>query len=793
MDQKSIALLEFPKVRHQLVDFASFPASKDLAAELHPSRDSKIVSKALRETTEACSLLGAEPILVESTDRDVRNVLARADRGVRLDPVELLDVKMTLQVAQRVKSTLRQHQDSTPLLATRTGQINPCQQLQDAIQRSVGDNAEVLDTSSRALGRIRGSLRAIRRRLVAACNRLTGGAQRSLLQEPQVTIRSQRYVVPVKYENRLKFAGIVHDQSASGATVFMEPLELVDLNNHWRQVQVDEQKEVDRVLLRLSALVTEHRHAISQAVLILAAVDFSLAKARYAVAINAVCPNITEATWLRLVDARHPLLGRSAIPLSAELGLMDSTSTAYHWGLVITGPNTGGKTVSLKTIGLLSQMVQAGLYVPVGEGSAFPVWDDILVDIGDEQSLEQSLSTFSSHMTGIVRILEHATRRTLVLLDEIGVGTDPEEGSALAHAILSDLAGRHICTVVTTHYADLKAYAAEHPRLCNGNMEFNLNSLRPTFRFRMGLPGPSYGLAVAEQLGLPDRVLREARESINPETRQVQDLLESIESGWRDAHEARQAATDSRNAALQLQADLKERLDQFKDERKRLLDHARAEAEDVLNDARRALHRVLHAVTEKTPLKHEQVTVADRAITAAASRVTTLSGITLDRRETPVFISGDWVRVPRLNTSGQVISMTTDQSEADVQLGSLRTRILVADLVHTTKRGDGASRSTGMFVESSTLPRSHSPSVRMPSVEHDVRGRRVSVALSELERYLDDAHRSNMSLVRIVHGKGTGALREAIRDWLSEHPLVREINPAYLLHGGDGATEVHLV
>ncbi len=786
MNEKSLAVLEFPKVREQLVSRAAFAVSKELAGALRPSADHRIVAAALRETSEAGALLEAQPAFGVGGARDIRVVVDRAARGARLEPAELLDVLMTLQSAQRVQATLCQLRALAPLLAKRAAPIEPCVAVQEAIGRSIAENGEVLDAASSALGRIRATVRTAHGRLQAAGNSLIAGPLCSLLQEPLVTMRAGRYVVPVKQEYRTTFRGIIHDQSASGATVFMEPLELVDLNNQWRQAQIEEQQEIERILLYLSGLVAERQDEIVQAVMILAAIDLALAKARYAAALSATCPKLATDYRLDLAEARHPLLTGSVVPMSARLG---GAAADGCWALVITGPNTGGKTVALKTMGLLSLMAQAGLHIPAEAGSVVAVWDDIFADIGDEQSIEQSLSTFSSHMTNIVQITRTATPRCLVLLDEIGVGTDPQEGSALARAVLSDLVARRICTVVTTHYSDLKAYAAAQPQVCNANVEFDADALRPTYRFHMGLPGRSYGLTIAAQLGLPDGVLDEARALLDPETMQVDDLLASIQRERAAALAARAAATAEQQAAGELRADLTERLARIEDEREQVLAAAQTEADGVLEAARRALRRAERAAPKTTPAAREQAMAVGREVAEVAARAVALPARRVAPAEPAVLTVGDRVRVRRLNTVGRILSPPTDRGEVEVQLGTLRTRLPVTDLMPT---GGSDSQREAPAVPSPAAVQVRLPAAPPVTMEYDVRGRRVPAALAEIERYLDDAHRSDMSLVRIIHGRGTGALREAIRDWLGDHPLVSDFAPADPANGGDGATVVHL-
>ncbi|HEX2185451.1 MAG TPA: endonuclease MutS2, partial [Chloroflexota bacterium] len=497
-----MTVLEFPKIRERLAERTAFAASRELALSLEPSSGRRAVVQGLQETTEARLLLELQPEFSVRSAHDVRQAAESARLGVMLDAEVLLDVRDTLESGAYVRQVLTKHAERVPLLADRGQTIDPCPSVSQAIKESIGERGQVLDTASPELARIRSQVRIAYNRLMDALQRiLDSAAYRPMLQEAIITTRAGRYVIPVRAEARNQFRGLVHDESASGATVFMEPLAAVDLNNEWRHLQLEEEKEVERVLRQLSALVGQFADQIVAAVDSLAAVDLALAKAKYAASLRATAPILEEGEpRLRLLQARHPLLSGHVVPIDIYLGRPTSSGGAEEAppppagergtegeggkdfiALVITGPNTGGKTVALKTVGLLQLMAQAGMHIPAEPGSSVAVFEQIFADIGDEQSIEQSLSTFSSHMTHIVRILQEADARSLVLLDELGAGTDPQEGSALARAILSYLVERGVRTIATTHYSELKAYAYATPGVQNASVEFDVETLRPTY------------------------------------------------------------------------------------------------------------------------------------------------------------------------------------------------------------------------------------------------------------------------------------------------------------------------
>ncbi|HVG95474.1 MAG TPA: endonuclease MutS2, partial [Chloroflexota bacterium] len=614
MDPRALTVLEFSKIRDRLAERAAFAASRELALALEPSAGRRAIETGLRETAEARLMFELQPDFSVRAAHDVRPAAGRARVGTLLDAAVLQEVRDTLESAQYVRGVLNRLADRLPLLAGRAETLDPCPELLRAIKDSIGERGQILDTASPALGRVRAQLRTAYNRLMDALQRiLDSSVTRTMLQEALITVRAGRYVIPVRAEARNQFRGIVHDESSSGQTVFMEPLATVALNNEWRHLQLEEEKEVERVLLHLSGLVAEFADRIVYDVDALAAIDLALAKAKYALSLRATAPRLEDGYRINLIEARHPLLTGAVVPIDVRLGTPPAGAAVAACNgattsgtdretpapaedkafiaLVITGPNTGGKTVALKTVGLLQLMAQAGLHLPVAEGSSVAVFDQIFADIGDEQSIEQSLSTFSSHMSNIVRILGRADGRSLVLLDELGAGTDPEEGSALARAILSHLVDRGVRTVATTHYSELKAYAYGTPGVQNASVEFDVETLRPTYRLIIGLPGRSNALAIAQRLGLPEPILAGAREMVRPEEAQIEDLLAGIQAERDAAQAARREVSALEAAAREAAVEAERRLDALEDERVAVLEAARREAAAELEAARQQIRR----------------------------------------------------------------------------------------------------------------------------------------------------------------------------------------------------------
>ncbi|MCD6518629.1 MAG: endonuclease MutS2, partial [Anaerolineae bacterium] len=602
MDDKYLAILEYFKILDQLVEYTAFSASRELALQLRPVPDEEGVRQRLQETTEAKDLLAKYPELTVSGARDVRPLVRRAVLGAALQPQELLDVRATLLSARSLRGVLWRLREDYPLLSSKAKDLVPLGQVVDEIERCLDNEGRVLDSASPALARIRRDSMLARQRVLDRLQRIISSkATAPFLQEPLVTERNGRYVIPLKAEFKGRIPGIIHDQSASGATLFVEPLETVELNNRWHELQLAEAREVERILAELSKLVGEHAAEIVRNVERLAELDLALAKARYSFALKGLPPEIAPARWplaepeedleptehpLCLLQARHPLLPKdSVVPIDVYIG-------GNYTVLVVTGPNTGGKTVTLKTVGLLAAMAQAGMHIPAADGSRVPVFEGIYADIGDEQSIEQSLSTFSSHMGHIVDILHRASARSLVLLDELGAGTDPVEGAALAQALVKAFLEKGCLMLCSSHYAELKAFAFQTPMVENASVEFDLETLSPTYRLSIGLPGRSNAFAIAQKLGLPKEVIARARRFVSKEERTLDQMLARIREAQEAAEQARREAEESRERSRQLERELRQKLAAIEEARRQVLNEARREGLEELEQLRNELREL---------------------------------------------------------------------------------------------------------------------------------------------------------------------------------------------------------
>ncbi len=794
MDDKSRHTLELPKILARLAEHAAFSASKELALALTPTSDGAEVARRQRETTEARSLLDNKPGLSIGGARDTRDYVRRALIDAVLEPKELLDILATLYSGRALRTTITRMADRYPTLNAIAVRLRDCPALEREITRCITERGDVSDDASPALRRIRHELRQAHDRLLSKLNEmLTSADMADVLQDPIVTLRSDRYVVPVRSEKKGQFRGIVHDQSASGATVFMEPLATVELNNRWRTLQLEEQQEITRIMRRLSALVAASADALNENVQALAELDLAFAKANYSAALRGVEPELRDEHYrtpqaegephpstypLYLRNARHPLLSGNVVPITVYFG-------GDVRALVITGPNTGGKTVALKTVGLLCMMAQCGLHVPAGEGSAVPLFDSIYADIGDEQSIEQSLSTFSSHLTNIIRILQEADEHSLVLLDELGAGTDPVEGSALALAILQHLLQRRIMTMVATHYAELKAWAYTTPNVQNASVEFDVETLSPTYRLSIGLPGRSNALAIAARLGLNNEIIDAARQMITPSQMQIETLLLEIQRERQATEQARVAMEADQQAAARLREDMAAERRALEDERRRVLAETREKAEQELQEVRQRLRRLMTEVQAArsraavAAALEETREIAEELPAAPGSRPTDDTGAPADA-SSPL-APGDAVWIHSLNLLGEVVSPPDAQNVLEVQVGSFKTKVGVRDVEKRATRKP-----------SSPPPRvSHAAQPDL-SIQLDLRGWRAEDVEPALDRYLNDAYLAGMPFVRIVHGKGTGVLRQVVKEIVSKHSLVKAARSGEAGEGGDGVTVVTL-
>lgn len=808
MNPRTLRVLEYPKILERLAHYCAFSGGAELAASLLPSDDLNTVQEWLAQTREAYQLLGQKDDISFGGVSDLRPLLDRAERGAVLLPPDLLEIKFTLQRARQLRTLLTRLEPSFPHLAEMAADIEPCDHLVEQIGHCINDRGDVMDSASPELARIRSELRIAQERLLSTLDRIIHSADiRPYLQEALVTQRQGRYVIPVRAEHKGNIEGIIHDQSSSGATLFIEPLKVVQQNNAVRELELQEEKEVRRILLELSTAVAEEAVYLRRNVQALARLDFTFAKARYAYALDATVPEMlpfqprrskqkrgaTEETAhpgsvIDLRRARHPLLDpQTVVPI--DIYLDDDT-----YIIVITGPNTGGKTVTLKTIGLLTVMAQSGLMIPADVGSQLSVFEGIYADIGDEQSIEQNLSTFSSHMTHIIAILEKADPHSLVLLDELGAGTDPEEGSALAIALLDNLRDRGITTFATTHYSDLKLYAHNTPGVRNASVEFDVETLSPTYELSIGLPGRSNALTIARRLGLNPVIVEKAESIVRPDTLQADKLLDDIRRARQEALEAAERAKARERQAQLLEADLRYQLAQIEQARRAVIAETRALMQAELESARNEIEQLRRQARSSfgagTTAHEEFLARAEKELaqrsqaTEEVNRRVVVPGNPKERMLGSIEV-GDIVWVPNLQASGEVLAIHCASNEADVQLGNFRLKLPM-------KRLELRQKAVKETAASGVTIRMEAPA-SSPGIELDLRGERVEDGLERLEHYLDEAYRARLPFVRIIHGHGTGAMKSAVREALKHHPLVGSMRAGEPGEGGDGVTMVKLV
>jgi DNA mismatch repair protein MutS2 len=803
MDEKTLNALEFNKILERLAGYAAFSASAELAQKLRPTSDLEEAIRRQARTREASHLLSIDSDISVGGARDVRMQISVARRQGVLEVEDILLIKQTLIAARTVTRRIEHSENPFPHLLEITSEMIPPPGLVDAISRVISENGEILDNASTKLATIRHDLKISHERLMSRLGSIINDPKKiPLLQESIITQRNGRYVIPLKADFKGRIKSIIHDQSASGSTIFIEPLSVVELNNRWHELQLAERDEMRRILAELTRQIGEHANQIEQLVNALAFFDLILMCAKYAEDLKAVEPILVPfrkqqnqghpGSTISLVNARHPLLDpKKTVPIDVH---MDEQT----YSLVITGPNTGGKTVTLKTVGLMVLMAQSGLHIPAKSGSKLSVFRDVFVDIGDEQSIEQSLSTFSAHITNIIRILSGANQYSLVLLDELGAGTDPQEGAVLARGLLDYLMNKQVTNLVATHFPELKAYAHATPGTVNASMEFDAKSLQPTYHLLVGLPGRSNALLIAERLGLPESILEEARSGLHPDDLRTDDLLDEIHRQRDLARKARAEAEESHLEIKKLQDELAERLEKIEDERVSILEKARQQAESELFEVqsdlkalRRQMAQMKHPVSDVREIKEKVSDLEDRLQQPVKKRPVKKRPVT-KAVPRPLKV-GDRVIVISLKMEGRVSSIERD--EVEVQAGALRMRVQVKDI---KRPGDEAEElvisrpDKSMRSSIKTPSEPASPFYPSPGVELDLRGCLVDEGLQKMESYLDSAFLAGLPYVRIIHGKGTGRLRTAVRQALRSSPHVKGWQIGLESEGGDGVTVAKL-
>jgi len=790
-DAGTLRALEFAAVIEQLAELTAFAPSRDLALALVPIANEAHVSLLQDQTAEATQLLQEQAQATIGGARDIRDTVRRASRGGRLTALELLDVAETARAAGLFGERLASW--TGPQLSAIREDLDPAPDLRQRIERSVDESGEVLDTASAELAAIRKRLRTAQDRVRDRLNAMLHSSDLAgVIGEAIVTVRAGRYVIPIRAEAKGRVKGIVHDQSASGATLFVEPMSVVELNNTWTQATLDAAREEERILDELSRLVEGRADRLLASLGALARADLWLARARFGMQLDAVRPAVV-ADAVELLSARHPLLGPGAVPIDLRLG-----ERFGYRALVITGPNTGGKTVSLKTLGLLALMHQAGLRVPAAEGARLPVFGRVMADIGDEQSIAQSLSTFSSHLRNVVRFVEAADDGSLVLLDEVGAGTDPTEGSALAMAVVEALLASGTTVAATTHYAELKTFAQEHPLVTNASVAFDVKTLRPTYRLEIGLPGKSQAFAIAQRLGLPEPILADARSRLAAEHVAMEETLAAIARA-REAHEAELAEAQAARSEAAAERDrARSGVGRARQEAGAILADARRAADELLTRAEREVAEVRRELTRQRNLAGSQRGAARASQAAAldelagrAERVRQQATATpeseaaaaVEREQPRVGLYG---RSRTLGSAGRIVEISGRTGRVTLQTDDARIVVPADDVDVVPEPIPGP---TPRDLETEELRRRAASRI---APQLDLRGERVEAALERLTEYVDEALLAGLDQVVIIHGAGTGALRRSIRDTLAEHPRVRSTRSGRREEGGDGATIAEL-
>ncbi|ADJ26061.1 MutS2 family protein [Dehalogenimonas lykanthroporepellens BL-DC-9] len=784
MHAKDLDSLDFPRVREFLAGFCHSEPGRELALAVTPSTDIDWMRKRLAESAESRLLLEAEPDISVSGLSDLSVALRQAELGRTLDPPTLAEISRNLRVIRALKSAVSSTSFDIPLLTALAKNLVRFDPLEKAIDRVVTTDGQLQPGASPELVAIRNRMRSRRDELT---NRLQGiiadESSRRFIQEPVITERAGRFALAVKAEYKNEIKGFVHDVSNTGSTVFLEPFATLDLGNELKELDIAEAREIERLLAEISARIGQSAPSIVESIRIAANLDVIMAKARYARRAHAVealvySPEVESAQpALKLVEARHPLLGDKAVPLSIELGLDFQL-------LVVTGPNTGGKTVALKTIGLLALMTQSGLPIPAEAGSRLPVFPGIFADIGDEQSVQASLSTFSGHISNIARILHSAAPGSLVLLDELGASTDPREGSALAGAILRHLAANGCIGAVTTHFSELKVFAHITPGLRNASFDFDPDTFKPTYRLTMGLPGGSNALATAARYGLAQSIIDNARNSLSADNRRLEELLSELNSEKQRLETIRRHLEQELSAASASRSALAGELSRLREEKQAMVTEARdavvaevALLEKELRRARNSLEK------ENTRQNQGKARLASQQVQARLHQgILTRDNDSAEATGDELPAPGDRVWLKEPGIEGRILSINEKTGQAEISAGALRFRLEKSGFTQLTSQPEKLPSTAVSF---------HSAGGRVP-LELDLRGRRIDEAEALVDEYLNDAATANLSEVRVIHGHGTGALRDAVRQLSARHPLVASFAAAPQSLGGNGATTIRL-
>lgn len=792
MDAHTLQILEYERLKSLLAERAVSFAGRELIADLQPLTDLDLIRRKLKETGEFCHILNTHGDFPLHGLHDISPILARSRvAGSVLDPHQLLTLVSILRASRAAKAFLKNQDERIEYLKDLGKQLTALPNLEKDIEEKIDESGDLFDHASLALAQIRRSLHAVREQVQRKLEHLIQKMNEKTRQELYITVRDGRYVLPLRQDDRAKIKGVIHDQSASGATVFVEPLATVGLNNQLRQLELDEKKEVARILSELTEMVREKHDQIAVNFQILTYLDMTGAKAKLALDFDCIEPDIDYRQPLKLIESRHILLEnilknqkKSAEKIVANT--VDFPEQIYT--ILITGPNTGGKTVLLKTVGLIALMAQTGLHVPVKEGSRLSVYFEIFADIGDEQSLQQSLSTFSAHMKHIIHFAKNADHESLVLLDELGAGTDPEEGTALSIALMDHFTSKHATTLATTHYGELKVYAHDHPHIINGSMEFNRETLTPAYRFHQNIPGSSYALEIAEKLGMPRRIIGTARAHRRVEDHDIARMIADLE---REHHDLAQARKELQCRQSELQDKIKKyekKLDEIREAKATIKEAALKDAQEFVRQSRQEIKELVKKI--KAEKASEQVVQEARDKVEKIQQQVEKKQRKVRQKEEPETIRltsvqvGDTVRIKEWKTRGTVIE-AKDNQHIVVATDSMKFTVSIDKLTGIAD-SDPSSPVRQSAVSSPDMAE------KAISTELDLRGLTAEEALPILDKYIDEAYLASLERLRIIHGKGTGALRQKVTHYLSKDNRVAEHELAMWNEGGSGVTIVKL-
>lgn len=781
MEVKTLKVLEFQKIKEQLMNYATSSLGKEKIENLFPSTSFEEVIQWQEETDEARKALRLNGNVPLGGIFNITAHIKRAEIGGTLGVTDLVEVASTIYASRQMKHFILEmsENESFPILKKLEEKMNPPHHLEKAIKNAINEHGEVLDSASEKLRSIRIKIRTYEARVREKLeSMIRSSSAQKMLSDAIITIRNDRFVIPVKQEYRAHYGGVVHDQSSSGQTLFIEPQVIVQLNNELQSAKVEEQKEIEKILNELSEKVAENHEDLKQLVYALKELDFIFAKAKYGNAMKATKPIMNNNGYIHFKNARHPLISaEEVVPNSIELGKEYTT-------IVITGPNTGGKTVALKTVGLLTLMAQAGLAIPANEDSEAAVFDAVFADIGDEQSIEQSLSTFSSHMVNIVDILKKVTNNSLVLFDELGAGTDPQEGAALAISILDEVYRIGARIIATTHYPELKAYGYNRKGVVNASVEFDVETLSPTYRLLIGVPGRSNAFEISKRLGLSESIIQVAREQISTESNKVENMIASLEESRKLAEKEREEAEKYLLEAKELHEQLQREMDKYLATREQALEEARKEATEIIKNAEKEAESIIKELREMmlkrgAQIKEHELIEAKKRLQNAIPESEEPKKLRKTQVSSRKLQPGDEVKVISLGQKGNLLEKV-DQNQWIVQIGIMKMKVDADDL---------QLMNSPKPVETKPIATIKGSDYHVP-LELDLRGERLEDAILKVEKYIDDALLAGYPRVSIIHGKGTGALRKGIQEYLKNHRSIKNIRFGEAGEGGSGVTIV---